>query len=251
MRMLLTAILSLGLTPSVVAAADLSPEQALIVACYQLDPNQVTELLRAGANVNGRFGMRAFEAAEFMDRWTGGDVLWGADAWTPLLALASAPRLPAPPAELGDVWKNPELVARLRARISDRDLAERSARARCILLILLSHDCKIDVHDGYGATALYMAADRTKTSIARILLKFGANPNSRTKVYIDGPGKTTPLHVASNSAEMMQVLLDHGADPTARDSEGRTPADWVALHSKRTFDLVRTEEGWRIVRREK
>ena len=115
-----------------------------------------------------------------------------------------------------------------------------------ILLILLSHNCSLNDDDGFGATALYCAANKEKVQMVRVLLQNGANPNTKTRVYIDGPGAKTPLHVASPSREIMQLLLDHGADAAAKDDQGRTPADWLRLHDDRGFDLVETKDGWRI-----
>jgi ankyrin repeat protein len=102
---------------------------------------------------------------------------------------------------------------------------------------------------------LYAAVSEHRVDMALLLLRYGANPNTKTGVYIDGPGDLTPLHKAGASPrhpdprarELMQALLDHGADPLAKDSDGRTPADWLALHRERTFDLVITPEGPRLV----
>jgi ankyrin repeat protein len=43
-------------------------------------------------------------------------------------------------------------------------------------------------------------------------------------------GGETALHLAAECGrkDAVELLLDHGADPTARDGEGRTPADLAA-----------------------
>ena len=48
-----------------------------------------------------------------------------------------------------------------------------------------------------------------------LLIERGANVNARVTLDV------TPLHVAAahGSAELIQLLLDHGADPLAWDSE--------------------------------
>jgi ankyrin repeat protein len=91
-----------------------------------------------------------------------------------------------------------------------------------------------------------MAVDSEKMQLVRTMLEFGANPNTKSHIYIDGPDDITPLHSACASKELLQLLLDHGADTSAKDSKGRTPADWVALDDSRDFDLVVTPDGPRI-----
>ncbi|KAN0127970.1 Ankyrin repeat-containing domain protein [Lactarius tabidus] len=60
-------------------------------------------------------------------------------------------------------------------------------------------------------------ADRPQ--IVRLLLKHGANPNTRNNKH------RTPLHQASKKADSLDVvrlLLDHGADLDAEDKDGKT-----------------------------
>lgn len=68
----------------------------------------------------------------------------------------------------------------------------------------------------------------------RSLLRYGAQAND---VRTDDHGRTTGvqtlaatgLHFAAKAgfAQTVEVLLQHGADPSARDSRGRTPLDWL------------------------
>jgi ankyrin repeat protein len=68
----------------------------------------------------------------------------------------------------------------------------------------------------------------------RALLRHGAGANDRRA----GEGETatgvralgaTALHYAAKAGFLrtIEVLLEHGADPAARDSHGRTPVDWL------------------------
>jgi hypothetical protein len=41
-------------------------------------------------------------------------------------------------------------------------------------------------------------------------------------------------------------LLDHGANANVRDSEGKTPSDWIKMNTSHSFDLIKTPEGWKI-----
>jgi truncated hemoglobin YjbI/ankyrin repeat protein len=62
------------------------------------------------------------------------------------------------------------------------------------------------------------------------LLRHGARVEDKrlTGQGTDG-GRATALHYAAKAgfAKTIEVLLDHGADPTARDDNGFTPLDWL------------------------
>lgn len=72
-------------------------------------------------------------------------------------------------------------------------------------------------------TALTYAARDGFTDIARVLIDSGADVN-----WIDGEG-VTPLILAAfkNHLELVQLLLDHGADTTVRDQWDRTALDYA------------------------
>lgn len=236
------------LTGTVARSSELTVDQQLIVACFDVNIKEVVICLRRGGDVHATLGKVPQNSDPFRDRWTGSTIAWS-DSWTPLIALACAYDYPQPNPELGEIWKDEERALQLRDGIGKDRLNSRRADAITILQILLSHGARVDVKDVVGATPLYLSADRNKLEIARLLLEFGADPNTKTGVYIDGPSDRTPLHVASDSMEMTELLLRHGADGSAKDSNGRTPAQWVELHDDRRFDLVKTPAGWRVIRR--
>ena len=66
--------------------------------------------------------------------------------------------------------------------------------------------------------------------MVRMLLEAGAPVN-----VADERG-LTPLMMAANSrtksAEVVQMLLDHGADTQAKDGTGRTAADWARIGAR-------------------
>lgn len=70
----------------------------------------------------------------------------------------------------------------------------------------------------HGIPVLYYAAIRGHTDIAELLLGHGADVNS-------GEGTSTALHGAAafRQPDMVQRLLDHRANVSALDYEGRTP----------------------------
>ena len=90
---------------------------------------------------------------------------------------------------------------------------------------LLEHNADVDSQNKEGQTSLHSSiqglafkVDRPK--IARLLLKYGANPNARTRRDLQ-----TPLHLAliNSNVLLLRVLLEHGVDLDAKDKDGKTP----------------------------
>lgn len=236
----------LGVPAAFVVAEELTLDQRLIVACYRVDVTGVVRHFRAGANVNATFGeVEQNVDHPLMDRWDGG-IHVAAASWTSLMALANAPEYPEPPQAFPRIWENGAQVRKEQSRIGKSALQERRAAELTILYVLLSHGAEVNAVDSRGGTALHMAVDSEKTLLVRAMLQFGANPNTKHHIYIDGSDDITPLHSACTSKELLQLLLDHGADASAKDGKGRTPVDWVALDDSRDFDLVVTPDGPRI-----
>jgi len=91
----------------------------------------------------------------------------------------------------------------------------------------LAIDCGVDPNvreDDKGATPLHVAAEYGYSEIVEVLLEHGADPNIRDKYG------ETPLHVAAafGNSKVVEVLLEHGADPNARDDYGATPLHYAA-----------------------
>lgn len=79
------------------------------------------------------------------------------------------------------------------------------------------------VRDWFGNPALVIAAQHSAAA-ARVLLACGVEVDER------GAGWMTALmHAgAAGDQELCRLLLDHGADPDARDAFGRPVAWWTA-----------------------
>jgi hypothetical protein len=92
-----------------------------------------------------------------------------------------------------------------------------------------------NLDDGRGYTPLHYLAQLSKPSkehavenqiiLAKQLIEAGADVNARAQ---RGWKKITPLHTACGSGsctnlDYIQLLLDHGANPNEKDSEGATP----------------------------
>ena len=92
--------------------------------------------------------------------------------------------------------------------------------------VLLDHGANVNAEDSQGWTALHRVFENPGASkdvlvLVQLLLERGADVNALTKDHI------TPLHLASSilHLESVRVLLDHGANFHAEDSQG-----WTALH---------------------
>jgi len=92
--------------------------------------------------------------------------------------------------------------------------------AACSLLI--NAGAKVDVPDSGGETALgYAAGQSGSVEIIKSLVMAGANVNSHTTDNV------TPLHSAARAGDYdtIRYLLQHGADPTVKEWQGKRPVD--------------------------
>ena len=91
---------------------------------------------------------------------------------------------------------------------------------------LIQHGAGIEAiaKNAMQVTPLHSAAAAHSGEIVRLLLEHGANPNARQQ------GGWTPLHAAAQNGhtEMVRDLITHQADPKAANDEGKTPADAAA-----------------------
>lgn len=98
---------------------------------------------------------------------------------------------------------------------------------------LLRDGADPNIADDHGLTPLHQAAYWGETEIVAALLKAGANPKAEN----NGKG-WTPLHSAAVSGGMqarkdvIDLLLDSGAEKSAQDKHGWTPADYMLLWEK-------------------
>lgn len=99
-----------------------------------------------------------------------------------------------------------------------------------IIKVLIANGAKVDVFNknNYGfvdssikLTPLLLACAYEKDQAAKALVKAGADVN----LTIDG--QWTPLHYAysDGNTDLIQFLLDNGADKTIKDKDGKAPPD--------------------------
>ncbi|UZP40540.1 hypothetical protein NXS19_008356 [Fusarium pseudograminearum] len=134
------------------------------------------------------------------------------------------------------------------------DVAVEHGHYKC-LKIVLDHGFSSNIYTSGGDTALRCAAYYGRMDICKLLLKYGADPDLTPEGAVTTPliqavtrgdldmvkllveykvtidkGETsvwsrTPMHVAVDSKKpaIVQYLLEQGADPNVRDSEGVPP----------------------------
>uniref|UniRef100_A0A131YHM3 Inactive serine/threonine protein kinase TEX14 like n=1 Tax=Rhipicephalus appendiculatus TaxID=34631 RepID=A0A131YHM3_RHIAP len=99
---------------------------------------------------------------------------------------------------------------------------------RCRLISrLVAEGTPVDAVDASGNSALFVAITDGPVSAVPYLLQAGADPNFRCS---EG---ATPVHAACRrgSRALLQQLLECGGDLRLRDASGRTPQDWALGHA--------------------
>ena len=80
---------------------------------------------------------------------------------------------------------------------------------------------EVDAADDDGVTLLHAAIDRCREDAARLLVNAGADVNRQDR------WGNTPLwraiYHAPGTASIIELLLDHGADPTAKNNHDTSP----------------------------
>lgn len=91
----------------------------------------------------------------------------------------------------------------------------------------------IDAGSGYG-TALMGAAVKGNAEIAEILLDHGADPDAR-----DAEGNT-PLTFAAmfQNEETARLLIDRGAGPSIKNKKGFSAADYAKVHKNTVLTIL-------------
>ncbi|MGH0172243.1 UNVERIFIED_CONTAM: hypothetical protein FKN15_069208 [Acipenser sinensis] len=99
---------------------------------------------------------------------------------------------------------------------------------------LLHHGADIDHNIKHLGTPLYVACTKQNVESVKKLLELGANLNTEGD---------TPLHAATRASrpDLVQLLLEHGADVKARNTEGKEPLDLATPGSEARRILMQRE----------
>ncbi|GAB4419166.1 MAG: hypothetical protein OHK0039_31310 [Bacteroidia bacterium] len=125
---------------------------------------------------------------------------------------------------------------RVDAKVTDGDARGRSAIHLAsyygdidTVRALIRQGVDIDQQpEGGGLTALHWAVYNVHVDLLEFLLAHGANVNIQASSLYQ---QRAPLHfaVAARNEHMAQLLLESGADPLLKDSEGQSPVDMALL----------------------
>ena len=94
-----------------------------------------------------------------------------------------------------------------------------------VMVELILAGARVDLSDRRGFTPLHCVASHGFYSealeMAKMLLKSGANVNAKSAEL-----GFVPLHEVRTTG-MIDLLLAHGANPTLRNEDGQTPAEYL------------------------
>jgi ankyrin repeat protein len=102
-------------------------------------------------------------------------------------------------------------------------------------------DVNLQSRESMKIAALHSAIAARRPDLVQMLLDRGANPNARAETGL------TPLHSAAGSGqtELATVLLAHGADLNAQDDRGHTPLGLATEKKQETMATLLRQRGGR------
>jgi hypothetical protein len=111
-----------------------------------------------------------------------------------------------------------------------------------IAKVLMDAGSRTDIADGHGWKIVHHAARRGCIACMQMLKERGFGLNEAAP----GSRGETPMMVAAqfNHPELIRWLIDHGADPRARDRHGENVFGWARFFNQRAaMDVLKAYEG--------
>ena len=92
-----------------------------------------------------------------------------------------------------------------------------------------------DIRSDSGDTPLNIAMLQRNTTVMKLLLDYGFDPNAKSTM-----NGFTPLHsaVSANNADGARLLLQYRADKNIKNDDGQTPLDMARKNDKRDLVLI-------------
>ncbi|EHK19775.1 uncharacterized protein TRIVIDRAFT_203361 [Trichoderma virens Gv29-8] len=95
-----------------------------------------------------------------------------------------------------------------------------------IVQYLLSHNANPTLACSLGSTPMHVAAYQGSSEIVRLLAEAKADID-----YCENSALMSAIHIMSDSAEVLRILLEYGADINRKDSAGRTALDAAIVNN--------------------
>ncbi len=183
----------------------------LMAAAAHGDLKAIERQLRAGEDVNARTAARGPTGA-----YVGG--------WTPLLLATLEGQVQAAELLVANGAKLNARTANGQTCLSLALFDEEAAKRQALVKLFLVRKADPNEVTGKGQRPLHIAAIQGDTESARMLIAAGAKVDG-----LDRADHATPLMLAAagGRADLVRLLLEHGANPLARNDAGLTPADFA------------------------
>ena len=149
--------------------------------------------------------------------------------WTPLLAVAQSHRAPQPAKRAENTVEGLKVARAKLKSVDPKLIAERDNHRVEIAKLLIAAKAKLNLDDGYGATALASSVYSGFDDLSLLLIKSDANIETKTGIYLDGSGDIRPMHRATKSPKVLAALIKRGAKVNVVDTSGSTPLHWAVL----------------------
>lgn len=119
--------------------------------------------------------------------------------------------------------------------------------------LLLPHCISVDVRDSNGQTPLHVAACNALPEIAQMIIEQGTDVNAQDNNGWTPLHQTVDTYPVSNDRKLdiMRLLLDHGADREARNSDHDTPLRLAVCNGQLAAAKLLVEHGASIHARNK